>query len=78
MRVCPIVLTHTVGWQLSSFGKLKVSGKGSLELLQRALTAEMDKSLGAVTYSLFCNTQGGVQGVLAFDCTCTMPVGHCH
>merc|ERR1711937_201868 len=30
-----------------------------------AMTAEMDKTIGSATYSLFCDQRGGIQGDLA-------------
>merc|ERR1712113_398799 len=53
-----------VMFDLSSFGKLRVSGAKSLEVLQYCMTADMDKPIGSVTYTLFCHKRGGVLGDL--------------
>lgn len=63
-RECLAAREAAVLFDLSSFGKLKVSGSRSLEVLQRCMTAEMDRGVGSVTYSLLCNRRGGVLGDL--------------
>jgi len=63
-RECVAARGAAALFDLSSFGKLLVSGPKSLEVLQKCMTAEMDKKVGSVTYSLFCDTRGGVQGDL--------------
>ena len=45
---------------LSSFGKIELSGPGALPLLQRLAVSDMDKPAGSVVYTQFCNPQGGV------------------
>ncbi len=44
---------------LSSFGKLAVSGPGALGLLQRVAANEMDRPPGTVTYTPFLDARGG-------------------
>lgn len=51
-------------FDLSSFGKIEVSGPGALPLLQRVADAEMDKPVGSATYCQFLNTRGGVEADL--------------
>lgn len=51
-------------FDLSAFGKVRVSGPKALDVLQLCMTAEMDKPVGTVTYTLFCNERGGVLGDL--------------
>jgi 4-methylaminobutanoate oxidase (formaldehyde-forming) len=45
---------------LSSFGKIQVEGPGALALLQRVAANEMDRAVGAVTYTPFLDTRGGM------------------
>ncbi len=45
---------------LSSFGKIELSGPGALSLLQRLAVSDMDKPTGCVIYTQFCNPKGGV------------------
>jgi len=45
---------------LSSFGKIELSGPGALSLLQRLAVSNMDQPVGAVIYTQFCNSRGGV------------------
>jgi 4-methylaminobutanoate oxidase (formaldehyde-forming) len=51
-------------FDLTSFGKIEVSGPGALPLLQRVADAEMDKPVGTATYCQFLNTRGGVEADL--------------
>lgn len=44
---------------LSSFGKLAVSGPGALALLQRVAANDVDKPAGAVVYTPFLDARGG-------------------
>ena len=44
--------------------RLEVSGPGALDLLQRLTTGEMDKSVGAVTYTLALDEAGGIRSDL--------------
>ena len=45
---------------LSSFGKIEVSGPGALALLQRAAANEMDRAVGSAIYTQFLDPTGGV------------------
>lgn len=51
-------------FDLTSFGKIEVSGPGALPLFQRVADAEMDKPTGSATYCQFLNTRGGVEADL--------------
>ncbi|HTS15278.1 MAG TPA: FAD-dependent oxidoreductase, partial [Candidatus Sulfotelmatobacter sp.] len=46
---------------LSSFGKIEVRGPGALPLIQRIAANEMERPVGAVTYTQFLDTRGGMQ-----------------
>mmetsp|Transcript_32574 Transcript_32574/g.82059 ORF Transcript_32574/g.82059 Transcript_32574/m.82059 type:complete len:941 (-) Transcript_32574:76-2898(-) len=63
-RECLATRNGAALFDLSFFGKLRISGLRSLEALQKCMTAEMDKAQGTVTYTLFCNERGGVLGDL--------------
>ncbi|MGH9889416.1 MAG: aminomethyltransferase family protein, partial [bacterium] len=45
---------------LTSFGKIDVSGRGALALLQRACANDVDKPAGSTIYSQFLDTSGGI------------------
>ena len=45
---------------LSSFGKIEVSGLGALALLQRVSANEMDRPVGAATYTQWLDDRGGI------------------
>lgn len=45
----------------TSFSKLEVSGPGALALLQRLAANEMDRPVGAVTYTQMLNKRGGIE-----------------
>lgn len=45
----------------TSFSKLEVSGPGALALLQKLTDNEMDKPVGAVTYTQMLNAGGGIE-----------------
>ncbi|MGD9504887.1 MAG: FAD-dependent oxidoreductase [Syntrophobacteraceae bacterium] len=45
---------------LSSFGKIDFKGPGALPLLQRLAISNMDKPVGSVMYTQFCNHKGGL------------------
>ena len=47
-------------FDLSSFGKIEVSGAGALTLLQRLADSDLDKAVGSVMYTQFLNQNGGV------------------
>ena len=51
-------------FDLTSFGKIEVSGPGALPLLQRVADGDMDKPVGSATYTQFLNTRGGVEADL--------------
>ena len=51
-------------FDLTSFGKIEVSGPGALALLQRVADSNMDKPVGSATYCQFLNTRGGVEADL--------------
>lgn len=46
---------------MTSFGKIEVSGKGALELLQRLSASNLDRSVGSITYTQFLNAGGGIE-----------------
>jgi len=60
-------------YDLTPFGKLRVTGPGALPLLNRVADSEMDKPVGGATYTQFCNTNGGVEA----DLTVTRLGGDC-
>jgi len=45
---------------LSSFGKIEVSGPGALPLLERACDNRIDRPAGSVVYGQFLNARGGI------------------
>jgi 4-methylaminobutanoate oxidase (formaldehyde-forming) len=45
---------------LSSFGKIEVSGPGALALLQRVAANEMDRPIGSATYTQWLDERGGI------------------
>ncbi|HEY5188016.1 MAG TPA: FAD-dependent oxidoreductase [Solirubrobacteraceae bacterium] len=45
---------------MTSFGKLEVSGPGALTLLQRVCDSRIDRPAGSVIYSQFLNQRGGI------------------
>jgi glycine cleavage system T protein len=51
-------------YDLTSFGKIEVTGKGALPLLQRVSDSNMDKPVGSATYTQFLNSNGGVEADL--------------
>jgi glycine cleavage system T protein len=51
-------------FDLTSFGKIEVSGPGALKLLQRLADSDIDKSVGSAVYTQFLNTHGGVEADL--------------
>lgn len=46
---------------MTSFGKLDVSGTGALALLQKLAAADIDRPVGSVTYTQFLNESGGIE-----------------
>jgi len=53
----------------TSFAKFEISGPGALAALQRLSVANMDKRVGAVTYTQLCNERGGIECDLTFTRT---------
>lgn len=51
-------------FDLTSFGKIEVSGKGALPLLQRLTDSNIDKPIGSAIYTQFLNTRGGIESDL--------------
>jgi sarcosine dehydrogenase len=45
---------------LTSFGKIEFKGLGALPLLQRLAVSNMDRPVGTVVYTQFCNPGGGI------------------
>jgi glycine cleavage system T protein len=48
-------------FDLTSFGKIELSGGGALHLLQRVADSNIDKPVGSAIYTQFLNTRGGVE-----------------
>jgi glycine cleavage system aminomethyltransferase T/glycine/D-amino acid oxidase-like deaminating enzyme len=48
-------------FDLSTFAKLRVQGPGAPETLQRVFTADLDRPVGAVAYTLMLNHLGGIE-----------------
>eukprot|EP00931_Biecheleriopsis_adriatica_P060267 TRINITY_DN36178_c0_g1_i2.p1 TRINITY_DN36178_c0_g1~~TRINITY_DN36178_c0_g1_i2.p1 ORF type:complete len:890 (+),score=151.57 TRINITY_DN36178_c0_g1_i2:131-2800(+) len=63
-RECLAARGSAALFDMSSFGKVKVSGPKALQLIQMCMSAEMEKPVGSVTYTLFCDARGGVLGDL--------------
>jgi 4-methylaminobutanoate oxidase (formaldehyde-forming) len=51
-------------FDLTSFGKIEVTGRDALKLLQRVTDSNIDKPAGSTTYTQFLNTRGGVEADL--------------
>ena len=45
---------------MSSFGKIEVSGPGALPLLERVCDNRIERPVGSVVYTQFLNTRGGI------------------
>lgn len=45
---------------MSSFGKIEIKGPGAVTLLNRLCVSEVDKPVGSVIYTQFCNDRGGI------------------
>ena len=45
---------------MTSFGKLEVRGPGALGLLERVCDSRIDRPVGSVIYTQFCNQRGGI------------------
>jgi glycine cleavage system T protein len=54
-------------FDLSSFGKIEVSGSGALPLLQRVADSNIDKPVGTAIYTQFLNSRGGVEADLTIS-----------
>jgi 4-methylaminobutanoate oxidase (formaldehyde-forming) len=48
-------------FDLTSFGKIELSGPGALPLLQRVADSNMDRPVGSVVYTQWLNQKGGVE-----------------
>ncbi|MFT3893955.1 MAG: FAD-dependent oxidoreductase [Anaerolineales bacterium] len=48
-------------FDLTSFGKIEVTGRDALKLLQRVTDTNIDKPAGSTTYTQFLNMRGGVE-----------------
>ncbi|MEW6261770.1 MAG: FAD-dependent oxidoreductase [Thermodesulfobacteriota bacterium] len=51
-------------FDLTSFGKIEVRGPGALPFLQRLAANDLDRPVGAVTYTQFLNAKGGIESDL--------------
>ncbi|MBE0683819.1 MAG: FAD-dependent oxidoreductase [Anaerolineales bacterium] len=51
-------------FDLTSFGKIEVKGKGALPLLQRLTDSDINKPVGSAIYTQFLNTRGGIESDL--------------
>ncbi|HLE92396.1 MAG TPA: FAD-dependent oxidoreductase, partial [Anaerolineales bacterium] len=51
-------------FDLTSFGKIEVSGNGALPLLQRLTDSDINKPVGSAIYTQFLNTRGGIESDL--------------
>lgn len=51
-------------FDLSSFGKIDVTGPGALTLLQRIADNDVDRAVGSAIYTQFLNSRGGVEADL--------------
>ncbi|MBK9601651.1 MAG: FAD-dependent oxidoreductase [Anaerolineales bacterium] len=51
-------------YDLTSFGKIEVKGKGALPLLQRLTSSNIDKPIGSAIYTQFLNSRGGIESDL--------------
>jgi 4-methylaminobutanoate oxidase (formaldehyde-forming) len=51
-------------FDLTSFGKIEVKGKGALLLLQKLTSSNMDRPVGNAIYTQFLNTHGGIESDL--------------
>jgi glycine cleavage system T protein len=51
-------------FDLTSFGKIEVRGKGALPLLQHLTDSDIDRPIGSAIYTQFLNTRGGIESDL--------------
>jgi dimethylglycine oxidase len=56
--------TSVAMYDMTPLTRLEVTGRGALSLLQRLTTGKMDKSVGAVTYTLILDEAGGIRSDL--------------
>jgi len=49
---------------MSSFGKIDVTGPDALALIQKVTANNIDKPIGSLTYTQFCDRRGGIQSDL--------------
>jgi 4-methylaminobutanoate oxidase (formaldehyde-forming) len=48
-------------FDMSSFGKIDVTGRGALAFLQRLAANDLDRPVGCITYTQFLNSKGGIE-----------------
>lgn len=48
-------------WDMTSFGKVEVRGAGALAFLNHLADNDLNKPVGAITYSQFLNPRGGIE-----------------
>ncbi len=51
-------------FEMSSFGKVDVQGKGALALLQKLADSDLNKPIGQVVYTQMLNARGGIESDL--------------
>ena len=51
-------------FDLSSFTKFELTGRGALAALQRIAANDLDKPDGSVVYTQLCNEKGGIEADL--------------
>jgi glycine cleavage system T protein len=51
-------------WDMSSFGKVRIQGKGALAFLQRLTGNNIDKPAGSLIYTQLLNERGGIESDL--------------
>jgi 4-methylaminobutanoate oxidase (formaldehyde-forming) len=54
-------------FDLTSFGKIEVSGGGALPVLQRVADSDINKPVGSAIYTQFLNSRGGVEADLTIS-----------
>ncbi len=54
-------------YDLTSFGKIEISGPGALALLQHVADSNIDQPVGSAIYTQFLNTHGGVEADLTIS-----------
>lgn len=60
-RECEIIRTRAALIDQTSFSKIEVSGPGALDFLQKLADNQIDKPVGRLTYTQFCNERGGIE-----------------